>query len=60
MTIDEYIALPCRYCGKVRSQHVGRALVCFGGVGTLWNPAQSMLDDLNAPASEAKKVPDAS
>jgi len=48
MTMDEYLRLPCQYCGKVRSQHVGRAFVCFGGMGTLWHPKESILDDLDS------------
>jgi hypothetical protein len=29
---------PCIICGKKRDGHVGRALACFGGHGTLYDP----------------------
>jgi len=46
MTMDEYLTLPCQYCGRRRSQHVGHAFVCFGGMGTLWHPKESILTTL--------------
>lgn len=30
-------SIRCVHCGKLRSDHVGQAMVCFGGNGTCWN-----------------------
>jgi len=30
-------SIRCIHCGKLRSDHVGQAMVCFGGNGTCWN-----------------------
>ncbi len=57
MTMDTYLTLPCQYCGQYRKQHVGRAFVCFGGMGTLWHPKESILDD-NPFATPAAHQPE--
>lgn len=42
LSIEERLRLPCIHCGKPRSQHIGRAFVCFGGYGTCWHPQNPM------------------
>ena len=56
--MDEYLRLPCRYCGNGRSGHVGRAFVCFGGYGTVWHPKEEITDEIDAlpPAESAART----
>ena len=51
--MDEYLRLPCRYCGRGRIAHVGRALACFGGYGTLWHPKEEITDEAEGPPAES-------
>ena len=54
MSIDEYIRRPCGFCGRRRTEHLGRSFCCPQGYGTLWSP-DAARDYRVWPLSKAEK-----
>ena len=36
--LDCLLNAPCVHCGRGRDRHIGRALACPGGMGTIFQP----------------------